>query len=152
MTQELSDDVALMFQDALSMQRQAVAQFEAGDIRDAAEKAWCAARNATNGMISAVTSVEPRSGGKTMEALRKLYRYNREVFAPVHSSYMTYLGSLHGECFYDGHCDPPEVFYDEINETLDYINHVMELARRYPYSITLPGWNTTQGSSSGSAE
>ena len=39
-----------IFTDARSMQAAAVERLEAGDIRDAAEKAWCAAKRATDAL------------------------------------------------------------------------------------------------------
>ena len=141
MDKMLDEEVDRIFEDAFSMQRQAIERFTAEDIRDAAEKAWCATRRATDGMILAVTNVEPRSSGKTMEALRRLRGYSQD-FKPLHESYGFHQSSLHGNCFYDGHCDPPEVIHSEIQDTLEYINRAKALARRYASGIALSGWNT----------
>ena len=137
----LTAEVDRIFQDAFSLQDQATRQFDAGDVRDAAEKAWCAARRATDAMILAITDVEPRSSGKTMQALRRLRGYDVVVFEPIRKSYAAYMASLHGNCFHDGHCDPPEAFQAEIQGTLEYINEVQALARRYASGIRLSGWN-----------
>ncbi len=133
-------DVERIFQDARSMQEQAVKQLATGDIRDAAEKSWCAVVRATDAMVLAVTNVEPRSASKRTEILRKLRGYN-EDFKPVHAAYGTSLSYLHSECFYDGHCDPPETIAAEISDTWDYIENVTNLANRFARSIVLAGWN-----------
>ena len=138
----LTKEVDTIFSDALTLQSQAVERFNAGDVRDGAEKAWCAARRATDAMILSATNKEPRSSGKTMEVLRRLYRYDDAVFKYVHTSYTSYQTSLHGNCFYDGNCGPPEFFGSEIEDTLYYINYLKTVAASYPPgSIELKGWN-----------
>ena len=52
------------------MQTQAIERLEAGDIRDAAEKAWCAAKRATDALVLARTREEPPSTHDTTEGLR----------------------------------------------------------------------------------
>ena len=136
----VTTEVEEIFQDAFSMQRQAVARFNAGDVRDAAEKAWCAARRATDGMILATTDRLPRTSGQTTGTLKRLRGYNA-AFTPMHKSYSAYQSSLHGFCFYDGNCGPPEVIQSEIQEVLEYINDASELAHAFSSGITLRGWN-----------
>ena len=54
--------------DARSLQREAVRLLEQGDIRDAAEKAWCATLRATNALILARTGEEaPKDARKPPE-------------------------------------------------------------------------------------
>ncbi len=137
----LTTEVDRIFQDARSMQEQAVKQFAAGDIRDAAEKSWCAVVRATDAMILAMTNVEPRSAGKRMEVLRKLRRYDEGLFKPVHAAYTISLSSLHSGCFYDGNCDPPEAIEAEIADTRAYIDNMASLADRFASGIILAGWN-----------
>ncbi len=137
----LATEVDQIFQDARSMQEQAVNRFAAGDIRDAAEKSWCAVVRATDAMILAVTTIEPRSAGKRMEVLRKLRGYDEGYFKPIHAAYATSLSTLHSECFYDGQCDPPEAIEAEITETWAYIDNVTSLADRFVDGIVLKGWN-----------
>ena len=57
-TISIQDHVAHLFVDARLVQAQAVERLEAGDLRDAAEKAWCAAKRATDALILA------RTGGR----------------------------------------------------------------------------------------
>ena len=46
--------------------------FEAGDVRDAAEKAWCATKRATDALILARTGREPETSRETSQELRNL--------------------------------------------------------------------------------
>ena len=50
-----------MFDDARGMHGEALERLAAGDIRDAAEKAWCATKRATDALILARTGEDPVS-------------------------------------------------------------------------------------------
>lgn len=52
------DRVRELFTDARLMQTQALERLAADDIRDAAEKAWCATKRATDGLLLAKTGRE----------------------------------------------------------------------------------------------
>ena len=54
-----TDRVREIFADAHGMYDDSLERWDAGDIRDAAEKAWCATLSATNALILANTGVEP---------------------------------------------------------------------------------------------
>ncbi len=51
--------VAEIFADARLVHSQSIERLEAGDIRDAAEKAWCATKRATDALVLARTGEEP---------------------------------------------------------------------------------------------
>ena len=51
-------DVQTLFEDARAVHASALERLEAGDLRDAAEKAWCATLRATNALILARTGEE----------------------------------------------------------------------------------------------
>ena len=53
--------------DARSMYDAALERLEAGDIRDAAEKAWCATKRATDALILAWTDELPRTTGMSTD-------------------------------------------------------------------------------------
>ena len=53
-----TDRVPAIFADARSLHVEALQLLEAGDIRDAAEKAWCATKRATDALILARTGTE----------------------------------------------------------------------------------------------
>ena len=48
-----TDRVNEIFADARAMQAQALQRLEQGDVRDAAEKAWCATKRATDALVLA---------------------------------------------------------------------------------------------------
>ena len=96
--------------DARSLQREAVRLLEQGDIRDAAEKAWCATLRATNALILARTGEEPQRTPATARMLDDLTSMDARVGSLV-GRYYSRQTSLHGDCFYLG----------RIRETADYI-------------------------------
>ena len=65
----VTDRVSAIFDDARSVQADALRLLEAGDVRDAAEKAWCATRRATDALILARTGVEPEMSSETTRGL-----------------------------------------------------------------------------------
>ena len=120
-------EVQALFDDANAMQDAALSRMMAGDIRDAAEKAWCATLQATNAVILAQTGVLPEKTPVTSLELNKL-RASSSLFEPMVRRYYTRQGHLHGECFYLGLCEPREEVERRIGETEDYIADAIELA------------------------
>jgi len=120
-------DAVRVFADARRMQEAALRQMAAGDIRDAAEKAWCAAKRATDGLVLARTGEEPRRSTDTGSGLRALERVEPEV-GSLRARYYERQGALHGECFYIGLCEPVEGIERLIRETTDYIDDARRLA------------------------
>ena len=73
MTPMLSTDrVSAIFADARAVHADALRLLEAGDIRDAAEKAWCATKRATDALILARTSEAPEFSSDTSRGLLML--------------------------------------------------------------------------------
>ena len=64
-----TDRVSAIFADARAVHADALRLLEAGDIRDAAEKAWCATKRATDALILARTGVEPEFSSDTTRGL-----------------------------------------------------------------------------------
>ena len=120
-------DAVRVFADARWMQEAALRQMAAGDIRDAAEKAWCAAKHATDGLVLARTGEEPRRSTDTGSGLRALERVEPEA-GSLRARYYERHGALHGECFYIGLCEPVEGIERLIRETTDYIDDARRLA------------------------
>lgn len=116
-----------VFADARRMQEAALRQMAAGDIRDAAEKAWWAAKRATDGLVLARTGEEPRRSTDTGSGLRALERVEPEA-GSLRAPYYERQGALHGECFYIGLCEPGEGIERLIRETTDYIDDAQRLA------------------------
>ncbi len=117
--------VQAVFEDARGMQEAALERWEIGDIRDAAEKAWCATRRATEALILARTGEEPRTTTGTTNGLDALAREDPRVKSLV-GRYYTRIGHLHGNCFYDGNCN--DETERRIRETAIYIDHAEALA------------------------
>ena len=120
-------DATSVFADARRMQEAALERMAAGDIRDAAEKAWCAAKRATDALILARTGEEPRRSPDTGSGLRALERLEPAA-GSLRARYYERQGALHGECFYIGLCEPVEGIERLIRETADYIEDARRLA------------------------
>ena len=115
------------FADAHAMYTAALERLSAGDIRDAAEKAWCASKRATDGLIFARTGEEPRTSTATSAGLRRLMPTDSEVRG-LRRRYLDLQATLHGECFYYGLCDPVDETELLIRETIDFIREAERLA------------------------
>ena len=120
-----TDPVAVIFQDAHEVHGSALQKLEEGDIRDAAEKAWCATKRATDALILARTGDEPPTTAMTTEGLLALARDSAD-FERLVGRYFTRISYLHGTCFYNGMCGPDTE--RRIRETADYIQDAENLA------------------------
>ena len=124
-TISIQDRVAAIFADARLVHSQAIERLEAGDIRDAAEKAWCAAKRATDGLILARRNEEPPTTAATTDHLDDLCRAAPEV-QTLQGRYYSRIHHLHGMCFYSGYCNSQTE--RRIRETVDYIDDAEALA------------------------
>ena len=115
-----TDRVTEIFADARFMYAQAVERLEQGDVRDAAEKAWCSTKRATEGLILAKTGREPQTPAQTTGGLRSL-AFKDPGFQPLRAHYSISVKDLHSDCFYDGHCEPAEELAVIIKEGEKYI-------------------------------
>ena len=119
-------DPAGIFTDAWELHDAALAQLAAGDIRDAAEKAWGATLRATEALVLARTGEGPQTSTTAGWRLRAA----AESDLSLHDLRLRYLerqGVLHGECFYHGYCDPVET-ERMVRETDAYIQDAERLA------------------------
>ncbi len=114
-----------IFDDARGMHSEALERLAAGDIRDAAEKAWCATKRATDALILARTGEEPGPTGMTSDLLDQLARQHGE-FNSLVGRYYSRISQLHGSCFYVGHCN--DQTERRIRETALYIEDAERLA------------------------
>ncbi len=119
--------VAGVFADAQQMQDAALRRFAAGDIRDAAEKAWCAAKRATDALILARTGELPPELPDTTHALRTM-AVAEPAIRDLRNRYLTRREVLHADCFYTGLCEPIEDTERLIRETADYIEQARRMA------------------------
>ena len=112
--------------DAHTLQQEAVRLLEQGDVRDAAEKAWCATLRATNALILARTGDEPLRTPATGRMLDDLATEDARVRSLV-GRYYSRQTSLHGDCFYLGL--PPTAHTERrIRQTAVYIRDAERLA------------------------
>ncbi len=126
-TAAIQDRVRELFADARAVHSQAEERFEQGDIRDAAEKAWCATRSATDAVILARTGEEPSTTSATTNNLDSLARRDAET-RQLQGRYYSRIHNLHGQCFYAGFCN--DQTERRIRETSAYIDDAEALAGR----------------------
>ena len=120
-------DVARIFADARQVHTEALDRLAQGDVRDAAEKAWRAAKRATDALILARTGEEPERSTDTRIGLERLANADERARFLV-GCYYSRQSLLHGDCFYLGICEPMEAIGRRIRETLQYIQDVEVLA------------------------
>ena len=127
-TPTTQERVTEIFGDAHLMRAQAIERLRAGgDLRDAAEKAWCATKRATDALILARTGAEIEFSPDTTRRLNALARTDREL-RPLRGRYFRRQAELHGGCFYLGSCEPEDEIQQLIERTADYIREAEELA------------------------
>ena len=118
---------AELFADARAMHGAALDRLDAGDIRDAAEKAWCATKRAADGLIVARGGIEPERASDTTSGLRYLGMDDENIRRSMDHYYVA-RETLHGRCFYRASCELIEDTERLIHETLDYIDKAELLA------------------------
>ena len=116
-----------LFDDAHQVQVKALELLAQGDVRDAAEKAWCATKRATEALVLARTGNEPQTPAQTTAGLRTL-AYNDERFVPLRFYFNACVKELHVDCFYDGHCEPVEEMAATIEQSARYLADAERLA------------------------
>ena len=119
--------VEVIFDDARGLYDDALEMLELGRLRNAAEKAWCATKRATDAMILARTGTEPRTSGQTMRMLRQLRRHDPSL-EPMRKDYAIRQSFLHGACFYDGILEPGDDIIADVRETIEYIQNAEAMA------------------------
>ena len=124
-TTTIQDRIRELFADARAVHSQAIERFEAGDVRDAAEKAWCATRRATDAVILARTGEEPFTTAATTNNLDALARRDPDT-RRLQGRYYSRIHNLHGQCFYAGFCN--DQTERRIRETSVYIDDAEALA------------------------
>lgn len=121
------DRVSYLFADAQSLYGDALDMLDQGRTRNAAEKAWGATKRATDALILARTGDEPRSAGYARRALLRLGSAS-PACKTFHGEYSIRSELLHGNCFYDGNCEPTAEMAALIRATDAYIRDAQALA------------------------
>ena len=114
-----------LYADARFMQGEALERLAEGDIRDAAEKAWCATKRATDALILSRTGEEPVTTARTSSQLDNLASRDNSL-DPLLGRYWSRIGQLHDACFYDGLCN--DQTERRVRETEIYIDDAERLA------------------------
>ena len=115
-----------IFADARRMQDAALERIAAGDIRDAAEKAWCATVRATEALVLARTGQEPATSTIAGRRLLTLTVADPSLWdLRLHSSERKAI--LLEECLYHEYCQPV-VTERLVDETADYVAEAERLA------------------------
>ena len=114
-----------LYADARFMQGEALKCLAEGDIRDAAEKAWCATKRATDALILSRTGEEPVTTDRTSSQLDNLASRDNSL-DPLLGRYWSRIGQLHDACFYDGLCN--DQTERRVRETEIYIDDAEGLA------------------------
>ncbi len=122
-----TERVDVLFADARGLYDDALEMLDQGRLRNAAEKAWCATKRATDALILARTGREPRTSGQTMRMLRALRREDPSL-EPMRKEYAVRQSFLHGACFYDGILEPAEDIIADVRETIEYIQDAEAMA------------------------
>ena len=127
----LAQDVTDILADAHAIQAASIERLDAGDIRDAAEKAWCAIVRATDALILARTGTAPERSPMTTRGLRTLAQQDERIRG-LTGRYYASQTALHGECFYLGLCEPVEDTVRLIREAKQYVADAEALAEASP--------------------
>ncbi len=123
----VTGQVSEIFADARAVHESALRVLEQGNIRDAAEKAWCATKRATDALILARTGREPEKTPDTSRELGNLAIQDNTIRVLI-GRYYSRQSQLHGDCFYLGLCEPIAETERRIRETADYIGDAENLA------------------------
>ena len=115
-----TERVGSLFADARGLYGDALEMLDQGRLRNAAEKAWCATKRATDALILARTGREPRTSGQTMRMIRQLRRED-PALEQLRVRYGLRQSFLHGACFYDGILEPVEDIIADVRDTIEYI-------------------------------
>lgn len=115
-----------IFADARRMHSAALERMASGDIRDAAEKAWCATVRAAEALVMARTGEGPSTSTAAGRRLRVVSRTD-PALRDLRRIYIERQTILHGECFYHDDCEPDET-RELIRETVDFIRGAEALA------------------------
>ena len=115
-----------LLSDARAIHDEAMARLAAGDWRDAAEKAWCAVRNATEAAVLEIYGVDNQKSTNIDAGLRALAKERGGEWIKARNEYSNVVYHLHIEAFYRGvyHMDIPDL----IRGVADYVDLMEGLA------------------------
>lgn len=106
--------------DARAVHTSALERLSDGDIRDAAEKAWCATKRATEALLLAVNGEVPPTTVGVSGGVRALGD-SSENWKSLQQRFACSAQFLLHDCHYNGHCEPVDDTARLIRETAQYI-------------------------------
>ncbi len=115
-----TERVNFILSDARELYQDALEMLEQGRLRNAADKAWCATKRATDALILARTGEEPRTSGQTVRMLRQL-RGQDPFLETLRLSYGVRHTFLHDACLCDGIVEPEDDLIVDVRDTIHYI-------------------------------
>ncbi|MGQ4874784.1 MAG: PaREP1 family protein [Promethearchaeia archaeon] len=98
-------------------------------LRDAAEKAWGATASAVEALIEAKTGEKIIKGKNRSRRLIELAE-DRKIPDHIQARYFSREDTLHGDCFYNGICEPRDRIERRIRETKDLIDDIEKLIKK----------------------
>ena len=127
----LAQDVSDILADAHAIQAASIERLDAGDIRDAAEKAWCAMVRVTDALILARTGVAPERLLHTTKGLQTLAVEDKRVGILLERYYIA-QSALHVDCFCDESFEPIDYTERLIHGVAGYVADAEALADARP--------------------
>ena len=122
------DALHTIFQDASQVYVQAIERLKQGDLRDAAEKAWCAVNRATTALVLARIGEVASKSPFVTRGLARLAHEDPVNFKELLNTYFACQNMLHGECFYWGLVEQPDWVEARIHEVYSFITDAERLA------------------------
>lgn len=122
-------EVEELIRDAEDLLRKAIDEIPV-NLRNAAEKAWAATVRSSDALVLAKTGIKPTMPFERRRELEAICLKEPEAekvkICDRYGSRETYL---HGMCFYEGKCEPPEAVERRIRETRDLIEDIKRLIK-----------------------
>ena len=115
-----TEQPSYIFAGAWTLYEDALEMLAAGRMRNAAEKAWGATKRATDALITARSGEKPEYTSQTSRGIRALSREGSDLQS-LRDRYFVNIGALHGNCFYEGDCEPAEVTAELVRAVAEYI-------------------------------
>lgn len=125
MTQEQTQTPEDLFADAERFIQMALRELDAGDIRQASEKAWGATVASANALLLARTGRKPPTTALTRIGIEDAADRDSQLDS-IRLRFLSREDTLHGRCFYDGICEPRPTIERRIRETADLIHDARE--------------------------
>ena len=126
----MNPEIRRIIEDAEGLAGKAIEEAEV-NIRDAAEKAWGAVVKATNALIlrfkPEVYDRAVKVASVRRSALMEICEDPKIAPLRLWERYGSRETYLHGQCFYEGICEPIGPMKRRIIETMDYVRDVKEI-------------------------